>query len=490
MLLTITTTHQPATDMGYLLGKHPNRCQTFDFPWAKAHVFYPEASHERCTIALAVELLTHKLNPNNRGTAHSRQEHFVNDRAYAATSHLALVINQLFSQAYASQNKDKPELSNTPLPLEVWLPTVPRGRHPDTASQLFEPLGYTVAAKPLPLDQKKPDSGYSRHIDLTLSHTITMAEMLRHLYVLLPTMDGGKHHYIEQDDVEKLMRFGEGWLSTHPKRDMIVNSSMNEKRSFANKVVAMLDEQNQAQEQPDENSPQETRHERQEAHVERGIGLNKMRRDAVLKAVKDSSPNSVIDLGCGEGTLTLALLQENPSFRVTAMDVSTRAMSTLERRAGRLTPAQKDRLKTFHGSLSYRDRRLADHDTAVAMEVVEHIDEEKLSSFEDTVLAGARPKTLIVTTPNREYNAVFGMEPGTRRHRDHRFEWDRQEFKKWANDSAAAHGYSVAILPIGPVDPSMGPPSQMAVFTRISPAATANGASPAQQQANPASIYH
>lgn len=487
MLLTISTTHRPATDIGYLLGKHPDRCQTFQFPWANAHVFYPEASEERCTIALAVDLLTHKLTPQNRGTAHSRQEHYVNDRPYAATSHLALIMNQLFSQAAAAHNKEKPELSLTPIPLTAWLPTVPRGNRTNLVEDLFEPLGYAVTATPLPIDPERPQSGTTRHVELTLENTITLSELLKHLYVLLPTLDGGKHHFVDQSEIDKLMRFGDGWLPTHPLKELITASAVNQRVSMANRALALMAAQNSAETEP-ENSQQgqEARHEKQETAIEKGIGLGRMRQHAVLEEVKKANPSSVLDLGCGEGRLTLDLVKLPRLAKVTAMDVSTRAMAHLSRRADRLNPAQKDKLTLLHGSLAYRDPRLNGHDLAVAMEVIEHIDEEKLPSFEDAVLAGAKPKTLVVTTPNVEYNKVFQMPEGSSRHRDHRFEWDRDTFAQWARKTAQKHGYAVSITGIGPTDPQAGEPTQMAVFT----ANNAQNQPPPPPRDNPASVYH
>ncbi|MGC3971312.1 MAG: hypothetical protein QM775_29425 [Pirellulales bacterium] len=134
----------------------------------------------------------------------------------------------------------------------------------------------------------------------------------------------------------------------------------------------------------------------------------------------------------------------------------------------------------LHGSLTYRDERFAGFDAAAVIEVVEHLDPPRLSAFERVLFEFARPRTVVLTTPNREYNVMWETLPAGRlRHADHRFEWTRAEFQTWATGVAVRHGYDVRFLPIGPEDALLGPPTQMAVFaaSASSPAA-ADGAVP------------
>jgi 3' terminal RNA ribose 2'-O-methyltransferase Hen1 len=132
-----------------------------------------------------------------------------------------------------------------------------------------------------------------------------------------------------------------------------------------------------------------------------------------------------------------------------------------------MAPRQRERIELIQGSLTYRDRRLEGFDAAAIVEVIEHLDPSRLGSFERVVFAHARPTTVIVTTPNVEYNVRFETLPAdSLRHRDHRFEWNRAEFEAWASGVAARHGYEVAFSPIGPVDDEVGSPTQMAVFSR------------------------
>jgi 3' terminal RNA ribose 2'-O-methyltransferase Hen1 len=177
----------------------------------------------------------------------------------------------------------------------------------------------------------------------------------------------------------------------------------------------------------------------------------------------------VLDLGCGEGALLKTMLADPQFQEIVGMDVSTRALEIAGHRLNleRLPERQASRVKLVHGSLMYRDQRLQGYDAAAVMEVVEHLDPPRLAAFERVVFHFARPGTVVVTTPNVEYNVNYPtLAAGRFRHDDHRFEWTRHEFNAWANRVAGDYGYAVRFLPIGSEDPAVGPPTQMAVFTR------------------------
>jgi hypothetical protein len=115
----------------------------------------------------------------------------------------------------------------------------------------------------------------------------------------------------------------------------------------------------------------------------------------------------------------------------------------------------------------YRDRRLSGYDAATLIEVIEHLDPPRLAALERVVFENAQPGTVVVTTPNAEYNVKFeSLPPGRFRHKDHRFEWTRAQFAQWANATAARFGYGVRFLPVGPEDPAIGAPTQMGVFSK------------------------
>jgi 3' terminal RNA ribose 2'-O-methyltransferase Hen1 len=177
----------------------------------------------------------------------------------------------------------------------------------------------------------------------------------------------------------------------------------------------------------------------------------------------------VVDLGCGEGALLRELVKDPAFIEVLGVDVSTKALDTAEQRLhlDRLSDRARERITLRQSALTYADASLTGFDAAVLMEVVEHVEPERLPALEHTVFAAARPTTVLVTTPNAEYNALFEtLSANTFRHTDHRFEWTRKEFRDWSGGVAGRNGYDVRHLPIGPEDPALGSPTQLAVFTR------------------------
>ena len=470
MLLTLTTTHAPATDLGFLLHKNPARPQVFELSFGRAQVFYPEADEGRCTAALLLEVDPVGLVRNRRGPAGEgfALEQYVNDRPYVASSFLSVAIAQVFGSALAGHSRERAELAATPIPLAARLAAVPcRGGEP-LLRRLFEPLGYAVTATRQPLDDLFPEWGEGPYFTVELSGTVTLQTLLRHLYVLIPVLDNDKHYWIGDDEVEKLIRHGEDWLAGHPEKEQIVDRYLKHRRHLARAALARLLEEDQRG--VDEAGE---RHEGEEERVERNVGLHEQRLTAVVMALKASGAKRVLDLGCGSGKLLRGLIADKQFEQVVGMDVSHRALEVAAERLNleRMPEKQRQRLTLVHGSLTYRDKRLAGFGAAAVVEVVEHLDEARLAAFERVLFEFARPKTVVLTTPNVEYNAKFETLPaGSLRHKDHRFEWTREQFRQWAGRAAQRFGYSVTFSPVGPVDEELGPPTQMAVFTLSEPA--------------------
>jgi 3' terminal RNA ribose 2'-O-methyltransferase Hen1 len=466
VLLTLTTTHQPATDLGYLLRKNPARPQSFNLNFGKAHVFYPEATAERCTVALLVEvdpvgLVRNRRGPSGEGGA---LEQYVNDRPYAASSFLSVTIAEVFGSALSGKSKERPELADAPLPMTVAFSALPCRGGEEFLRKLFEPLGYAVFAQRLTLDEKFPEWGESSYFRVELSARLPLQQLLSHLYVLVPVLDNDKHYWVGDDEVEKLMRHGEGWLAKHPEREGITRRYLKHQRSLVDDALAQLVDESK----PDPDAAAEA-HAQEEEAVERTISLNEQRLGSVLAALKGSGAARVLDLGCGEGRLLQALLKEKQFTEIVGMDVSHRTLEMAHHRLryDRLPPTQKERLRLLQGSLIYRDQRLAGFDAAAVVEVIEHLDAPRLAAFERVLFECAKPKHIVITTPNREYNVKWETLPaGKFRHRDHRFEWTRAEFQEWAKAVAARCGYNVRFLPVGPEDAQVGAPTQMAVFER------------------------
>lgn len=459
MLLTITTTYQPATDLGYLLYKNPARAQTFDLKFGKAHVFYPEATAERCTAVLLLDIDPVHL---VRGRSNMLDQ-YVNDRPYTASSLMSVAIAQVYGSALSGQSKERQALADTPIPLIAKLSVVRSRGGESILRRLFEPLGYVVSAETFPLDEQHPDWGASDYFTVALTNTIRLSDLLSHLYVLIPVLDTEKHYWIGDDEVEKLLRHGEGWLAQHPERDLIANRYLKYKH-LAHAALTQLSEEDT----PNPEAVEEA-HAQEEVEIEKHISLNEQRLGAVLAVLKNSGAQRVLDLGCGEGRLLKLLLEEKLFTQITGMDVSFRALEIASERLhlDRLPPIQKQRIQLLHGALTYRDARLAGYDAAAIVEVIEHLDTPRLAAFERVVFEFAQPGLVVCTTPNAEYNVKFPSLPaGEYRHKDHRFEWTRDEFQSWAKRIADRFGYQVRFLPVGAEDPLVGSPTQMGVFTR------------------------
>ncbi|MEU6801963.1 3' terminal RNA ribose 2'-O-methyltransferase Hen1 [Streptomyces neyagawaensis] len=530
MFLTISTTgtpERPATDLGYLLHKHPDKAQAFSTSYGKAHVLYPEAGVERCTAALllevdAVALVRRGKGKGRGGAPDAALAQYVNDRPYAASSLLAVALSSVFSSAMSGRCTARPDAPGEARPLRVEIPALPARGGPDLVAKLFEPLGWTVTAEAVPLDTQFLEWGASRYVHLVLeSESLTLAEALRHLYVLLPVLDDAKHYWVSSDEVDKLLRAGEGWLPDHPEQKLITSRYLSRRWSLTRQAMERLElvrlaeaddseveEIDNAVEDPEEPGETEAADAAEAAEATQGAEgtggagsrrqdgaaaelapadsadtvttdadpdpadkptpLATLRRDAIIAALKDSGAARVLDLGCGQGQLVQALLKDPRFTEIVGTDVSMRALTIASRRLklDRMGERQASRVRLFQSSLAYTDNRLKGYDAAVLSEVIEHLDLPRLPALEYAVFGSARPRTVLVTTPNVEYNVRWETLPaGHVRHGDHRFEWTREEFRAWAATVAERHGYDVAFVPVGPDDPEVGPPTQMAVFS-------------------------
>jgi 3' terminal RNA ribose 2'-O-methyltransferase Hen1 len=465
MLLTLTTTHRPATDLGYLLHKNPGAVRSIDLWFGQAHVFYPQATNERCTAALLVDVDPIGLvRRRGQGAEPSSLQPYVNDRPYAASSFVSLALAKLFGTAMSGRSSERQELADTAIPLEVHVPALPCRGGDVLLRRLFEPLGYEVRAAAILLDEQFPEWGESPYLETHLATTARVADVLNHLYVLLPVLDDQKHYWVSRDEIEKLLRRGEGWLRDHPEHELIARRYLRHQPRLAREALVRLLEDDQSD--PDS---EVRRHNEEEERVEGRIGLGEQRMDAVLGALKEAGAARVLDLGCGDGRLLQAMLRDGSFERIVGVDVS---YAVLERAARRLrlpemAPKQRERVELIQSSLTYKDRRLQGYDAAAVVEVIEHLDPSRLDAFERALFGVARASTIVITTPNVEYNVRFeGLPAGSLRHRDHRFEWTRAEFETWARGAAERSGYTVRLHPVGPEDPEVGSPTQMAVFTR------------------------
>ncbi|PBC85588.1 MULTISPECIES: 3' terminal RNA ribose 2'-O-methyltransferase Hen1 [unclassified Streptomyces] len=475
MFLTISTTgsaDRPATDLGFLLHKHPDKAQQFSTSHGTAHVLYPEADAQRCTAALLLEVdpiaLVRRGRGKGRGGApDSALGQYVNDRPYAASSLLAVALRSVFASAMKGQCTARPELVTRRMPLRIEVPVLPARGGAVLVRKLFEPLGWTVQAEPLPLDETFPEWGDSRYVRLVLEGESTLAGALRHLYVLLPVLDDAKHYWVAPDEVDKLLRAGEGWLEDHPEQRLIVGRYLARRWSLTRQAMERLELERLAESDDMAAEVIDNAVDEEADTEEKPLPLAVRRREAILTVLRSAEAARVLDLGCGPGQLVGALLKEGQFTEIVGVDVSMRALHEARRRLrlDRMPERQSERVRLVQGSLAYTDGRLKGYDAAVLSEVVEHVDPARLPALEYAVFGSARPRTVVVTTPNVEYNVRWESLPaGQARHADHRFEWTRDEFRQWAGEVAARHGYEVSFAPVGPDDPEVGPPTQLAHF--------------------------
>jgi len=462
MILELSTTHRPATDLGYLLHKNPARAHSFPLPFGTAHVFYPVATAEKCTAALLLEIDPIGLVRRAPGMIGPEHE-YVNDRPYVASSFLSVAIARVYGSALGGRSADRPELTERPLPLVARLGAVPCCGGEALLPRLFEPLGYQVIAERQLLDPALPHLGPSVYVAVELSATCRLQDLLNHLYVLLPVLDTEKHYWVDETEVDKLLRHGEGWLPGHPERELITRRYLRFSPLVRRALAQLVDEDEAAFAEREETRGNDER------ALEDRVRLRDHRVGAVLAVLRESRAHRVIDLGCGEGLLLQALLKDAAFQEIVGVDVSHRALEMAARRLhlDTMPPAQRSRISLIHGSLMYRDRRLEGFDAACVIEVIEHLDAGRLAAFERAVFEFARPRTVVVTTPNVEYNVRFEtLPPGAFRHADHRFEWTREQFQTWSQEAATRFGYRVRFLTVGPEDGDIGAPTQMGIFVR------------------------
>ena len=458
MLLTLTSTHSPAPDLGYLLHKHPARCQEFELSFGSVYVFFPEATEARCTAALLLDVDPVGMVKGKRQRSGPRDLfQYVNDRPYVGSSFLSVAIAQVFGSALNGTCKTRPELLAQPQELVATISALPcRRGGEDFLRRLFEPLGYEVTTTRQPLDETFPEWGESPYFTVTLRGTVTLAQLLTHIYVLVPVLDNNKHYFISSDEVDKLLAKGEGWLADHPECEHITRRFLGFRPSLARQAFARLAEEASDEEEEEVASPAE----------DDRVSLNDARLGAVTAAIRNSGAKRVLDLGCGEGRLLRELLKMREIEKLVGMDVSIRSLEIASKRLRlqQMAPRMRERIDLLHGSLLYRDARLEGFDAAAVVEVVEHLDPPRLAAFERVLFECIHPKTIALTTPNREYNVTWEMDEGRLRHYDHRFEWTREEFRAWADRMAEMNGYAVRYLPVGEEDPKLGAPTQMAIF--------------------------
>ncbi len=468
MLITITMTgnaEQDARDLGYLLHKNPYRAQQFAMTFGKAYVFYPTVERETTTAALLLDINPIDLARGKKGSSDGGLFDYVNDRPYVNSSFMSTAIAKVFGTALNGKCAKNQQLADTKLPLEVFVSMLNCGGEKQFVRDVFEPLGYQTKIQTTLLDEEFSEWGESPYIDLTLKGCVRLSELLNHLYVLLPVFDQQKHYYTAEDEIEKLVKHGEFWLKDHPEKNRIIRRYFHQCKSYANEAIKRIsvDSETEQNDLSDEFVSKEKSQSK--------IPLNKRRLEAVKNAVLECGAKRVADLGCGDGKLTALLMKEPSVSKIAASDVSVMMLERAKQRIhyDKLPDYQKQKITFFQSSLIYRDDRFSDYDAICVIEVIEHIDSNRTAAFERVIFEYAKPRNVILTTPNREYNVRYGLDSGETehlRHSDHRFEWNREQFQNWCSRVCQQFSYSVDFREIGDTDKELGAPTQMAVFTK------------------------
>ncbi|MCL2774169.1 MAG: 3' terminal RNA ribose 2'-O-methyltransferase Hen1 [Oscillospiraceae bacterium] len=475
MLFTITYTGQNTTDLGYLLYKNPYRPQTFELTYGKAYVFYPEVSKrintlERTTVALLLNIDPLDLARGKTGSDSGGLFDYVNDRPYVSSSFMSTAISKVFGTSMTGRADSRQELSDSPLDLTANIAMLPCRGELAKLNSVFEPLGYEVSYETFIADEKFPEWGESKYVNLTIRGKVRLRDLLKHVYVLIPVFDRQKHYWVGTDEVEKLLRLGEDWLPNHPEKAYITGRYLNRRKSLVNIAFERLSAANAVDGEIIPPEIPETDDTEKTAKSEKKLNLNSQRLESVIAALKNCGAKSVIDIGCGEGNLLNLLMKDNQFTRITGVDVSHTALERASEKLKlyRANEHIRERIQIFQGSLTYKDSRFAGYDAACVVEVIEHLDISRLAAFERVLFEFAKPPIVIITTPNKEYNANYKfLDEDDLRHGDHRFEWTRAKFKDWANKTAEKFGYNAQFSEIGEVDEKYGAPTQMGVLKII-----------------------
>jgi 3' terminal RNA ribose 2'-O-methyltransferase Hen1 len=458
MLITLTCRTHNAPEIGYLLAKHPDSIFNRSFTAGKVWIFYPEVSSNQLTIALITEIDPIALVRGPASLTHLDQ--YVNDRPYVLSSLTSVALQTGFHSALGGRTSEHTERITELLDWEISLSALSCDGGENLIQRIFVPLGYEIHITRMPLDEQFPSWGESDIFQVRLFGKQTVQDALNHLYILLPILDNSKHYYVDQEETLKLLDHGGAWLATHPERELIARRYLRYQRKLIKSALTLLAE--------NESSASIAEKEANDiVEKEEAPDLHSRRLSAVMEAIRACGAHSLADLGCGEGRLLELALNEQNLTRIIGMDVSVGALTQARRRLhlDSLPEAQRSRIQLIQGALTYRDKRLEGFDVATLVEVIEHLDPPRLSAMEEALFGQAHPRQVIITTPDRNYNAKFDtFHRNPFRHKDHRFEWTTDECLSWAEHIAATRPYRFRHQPLGDIDPIYGAPSQMLIF--------------------------
>jgi 3' terminal RNA ribose 2'-O-methyltransferase Hen1 len=445
MQLTIQASGDNVQAISYLLAKNPNNLYERNHKGHLVRLFYSKFTETELEVTIFVTPDPIEMVKNNSNSYDIT--HYINDREFAVSSIFCSFIRSALGTALNGQPKEEHlKWVNHPFSFNFEFGPVVSSLSDEKLMNLFEPIGYEVTINRPEIEYSFPIKTKSSARYLSIKGMKTLQEGLRHLFVLIPVIDNYKHYFIDEKEIEKLERYGEGWLEQHPLRDLIYRQALRFKEIYS--LV--------------ENSSKD------EKKVEpvKKVRLNELRYEKIVNAVSQMKPRSVVDFGSGEGKLSVQLGFVEGITEILAVEPSESASLKALERFNKVKNKEKFVIpELLWGSLFYYDERLKDKDVIILCEVIEHIDETRLPKAMDTLLHDYQPGALIITTPNREYNELYDMEEHLR-HNDHRFEWTRAEFRQWCTERNYSNDYELLFDGIGEEHPSHGFPTQMCIFKR------------------------
>ncbi|EGW40788.1 3' terminal RNA ribose 2'-O-methyltransferase Hen1 [Desulfosporosinus sp. OT] len=461
MQLAIKATGEGAKMLSFLLSKNPQNLYDRMEKGHRIRLTYTVFSDSEVEAVIFVTPDPVELVKNSPDTYEITQ--YINDREFVVSSIFCSYIRSALGTALNGRPKDEYlDWAKHAFLLTIGFGPVATDL-PDVAiKQLFEPLGYRI-------EIERGQAAYNFQLKerssarfINLQGTLTVQNALKHLFVLIPVLDNYRHYFIDEREIEKLERYGEGWLADHPLKDLIIKRTLR----FRELIDQVGENFDQADTNADTNNEALTPE--LELKSQPVVRLNELRYQRVVKIVENlPARESIVDFGAGEGKLSARLgfipgVQEILAVEPTEKEQlrALKRFSEASRKDDFISPI------LIWGSLFYYDEQLRAKDVMILNEVIEHIDESRLPRVMDTILGSYKPQVLLITTPNVEYNTVYQMDDQAVRHKDHRFEWTRSEFSEWTHTLARNYSYDVQLDGIGEEVEGYGHPSQIAIFTR------------------------
>ena len=444
MQLSVTVRGLDSDVVSYLIAKNPNNPYERNEKGFKVRLVYPIFTKEEVQFVIYVKPDPIDLVRNSSDLFDIT--HYINDREFAVSSLFITTIRKALGTALNGKPDEKYEKwVEHPFEIKLSFGPVATDLRDQEIADLFEPIGYKVEIERG--DSYIREKSSARFV--TISGQQSVQNALKHISILIPVIDNYKHYFLDEREVEKLERYGEGWLETHPLKQMIVKRAL--------RFNALISQSKYYEKKPHIRNQEENPK----------IRLNDLRYEAILNVISTlAHRETIVDLGAGEGRLSVQLGFVDGVKEILSIEPSNKArLKAIERFGQVIDKEGYIEPQSLAGSLFYFDSRLQNKDIIILCEVIEHIDQERLPKIFDTILQDYRPKTLIVTTPNKEYNVVYDMDEAMR-HDDHRFEWTRAEFAQHVEKWTQNYPYQISIQGIGEEHPAYGQPTQMAIFRR------------------------